>query len=128
MLVQKSSFVALVEDDAAVRKAIVSLLGAAGIRTASFATGEAFLRSTHAHAAGCLIVDLQLGGMSGLELQHCLVKMESRMPIIFVTAHEDSEGHIRDEALNAGAAAFLHKPFDDVDLLRAIETALGGNS
>ena len=116
-------FIAIVDDEAALREAIEGLVRSAGFRAEGFASAEDFLQSTCGDRAGCLILDVRLPGMSGLELQQHLARTGYHIPIAFITAQEDSGGHMRAQALRAGAVAFLHKPFDDEDLLRAVRSA-----
>jgi FixJ family two-component response regulator len=114
--------IAVVDDDEAIREAIQSLIRSVGLRVAVFASAEDFLRSAQLQAAACLIVDVRMPRMSGLELQRQLVTANCLMPIIFITAHGDEEARAR--ALRAGAVAFLDKPFGDEVLLRAVQSAL----
>jgi FixJ family two-component response regulator len=115
--------VAVVDDDSSLREAIKSLLDSAGIRTESFASAEEFLRSRRVCTPGCLIVDVGLPGMNGLELQQRLTEMGRHIPLVFITANDDPQGRLRAEALRAGAVAFLHKPFRDCDLLHVTQSA-----
>ena len=117
-------FVAIVDDEAALREATDSLLRSAGFRAESFASAEDFLRSKRRDSASCLILDVRLPGMSGLELQRHLAGNGFQIPIVFITAHEDSDGKIQAQALRAGALAFLRKPFDDEELLSGVRSAL----
>jgi FixJ family two-component response regulator len=114
--------IAVVDDDAAIREAVQSLLRSVGLRVAVFASAEDFLRSAQLRAAACLIVDVRMPRMSGLELQRQLATANCLTPIIFITAHGDEEARAR--ALRAGAVAFLDKPFGDEVLLRAVQSAL----
>jgi FixJ family two-component response regulator len=114
--------IAVVDDDEAIRDAIQSLLRAVGLRAAVFASAEDFLQADQRQATACLIVDVRMPRMSGLELQRQLATANSPMPIIFITAHGDAETRAR--ALRAGAVAFLDKPFSDEVLLRAVQAAL----
>jgi FixJ family two-component response regulator len=115
--------VAIVDDDDRVRYAVEGLLRAAGFRVAAFAAAEEFLQSGDLRATACLIVDLRMPGMSGLELQRRLIDDGHRLPIIIVTAHPDAGA--RASALERGAAAFLPKPFDGERLVAAVESAVG---
>ena len=110
------------DDDESVRDAIRSLLRSAGLDAEVFASGEDFLRSGPHEETKCLILDIRMPGMSGLELQRRLVADGSRVPIIFVTAHADEEA--RAQAVSTGAVAYLRKPFNEDLLLRAVESAL----
>lgn len=87
-----------------------------------FPSAEAFLNSKQTHDTACLILDVRMQGMSGLELQRQLVAANSRIPIIFITSHGDDDA--RSQALEAGAVAFLYKPFREETLLKAIDSAL----
>jgi FixJ family two-component response regulator len=114
--------IAIVDDDDSLRKSLDNLLRSVGFRTQGFSSAEAFLSSQHVHDTACLILDVRMPGMSGLELQRQLVATNWRIPIIFVTAHVDDDA--RAQALAAGAVDFLYKPFREEALLNAIETAL----
>jgi FixJ family two-component response regulator len=114
--------IAVVDDDAAIREAIQSLLRSVGLRVAVFASAEDFLHSGELQATACLIVDVRMPRMSGIELQRQLAAAHDPMPIIFITAHGEAETRAR--ALRAGAVAFLDKPFSDAVLLRAVQAAL----
>jgi len=109
--------VAVVDDDDLMRGALLGLLKAVGLPAQEFASAEAFLNSGLQHEAGCLIADIRMPGISGLELQAKL-----RIPIIFITAHGDEK--MRLHALRAGAVEFLAKPFDDEALLASVRAAL----
>jgi len=113
---------AIVDDDDALRNSLDNLLRAVGFRVQGFASAEAFLQAQHAPETACLILDVRLPGMHGLELQRQLVAAHWGIPIIFVTAYADDDAHER--ALAAGAVAFLYKPCREEDLLQAIEAAL----
>jgi FixJ family two-component response regulator len=114
--------VAIVDDDESVRNAVQGLMKAAGLPARGFASAEEFLKSGQQHDAGCLIADIRMPGMSGLELQAQLNAERCRMPIIFITAHGDAK--MRMQALRAGAVEFLAKPFDDEALLASVRAAL----
>jgi FixJ family two-component response regulator len=114
--------IAIVDDDEALRNSLDNLLRSAGFRAHGFASAEAFLRSDQAHETACLIVDVRMPGMNGLELQRQMVAANWPIPIIFITAHADDEARAR--ALEAGAVAFLYKPCREDDLLHAIDVAL----
>jgi FixJ family two-component response regulator len=118
----ESSLIAVVDDDEAIREATESLIRSVGFRAVVFPSAEDFLRSNHLQDTACLIVDVRMPGMSGLELQRQLASANYSMPIIFITAHGDEEARAR--ALRAGAVAFLGKPFSDEVLLRAVQAAL----
>jgi len=116
--------IAIVDDQAALREATENLLKSAGLKAVSFASAEDFLQATPLDGAGCLILDVRLPGMSGLELQQRLAADGIHVPIVFITAQEDSDGQMRAQALRSGALAFLRKPFNDEDLLNAVRSAL----
>lgn len=120
--------IVVIDDEAALCEATESLLTAAGFRARSFPSAEDFLRSESRHRAACLIVDVRLPGMTGLQLQQHLLANGKQIPTIFVTAQEDSEGRKRAQAMRAGALAFLHKPFDEHDLLDAVQAAFDGRA
>ena len=114
--------IAVVDDDAAVREAVQSLLRSAGYRAAAFASAQDFLQSGRLPDTACLIVDVRMPRMSGLALQQQLTKAQCPIPIIFITAHGDAETRAR--ALRAGAVAFFDKPFSDEVLLGAVQATL----
>lgn len=119
--------VIVVDDDDAVREAMESLLRSSGWRVTGFASAEDFLRSASPRGVGCLILDINLPGMSGLELQRHLVRGEwQSVPVIFITAHSDRDGRMRQQAMQGGARAFLSKPFLDDVLLDAVRSATAG--
>jgi len=122
MVPQESRFVAIVDDDDLMRGALQGLLKEAGLPARAFASGEEFLGSGAQHQSSCLIADIRMPDMSGLDLQARLNAEQVRIPIIFITAHAD-EG-TRVQALRAGAVDFLAKPFDDEVLLRSVRAAL----
>lgn len=117
-----TGFVAIVDDDSAVRKALTRLLGASAIRSRAYASGREFLDSLSADPPDCLIVDLHMPEMTGLELQAELAQTGARIPTIVITAHHDTG--LRERCLAAGAAAYLTKPLDDVLLLTSISSAV----
>jgi len=116
--------VAVIDDDRSVREAIESLLRSEGYRAAGFASAEAFLSHPRSLEFSCIVLDISLPGISGLELQQHLLTRASRVPIIFVTATSSPQGQTRRQALQSGAAAFLSKPFDDLALLSAVRAAV----
>jgi FixJ family two-component response regulator len=116
--------VGVVDDDESVRESISSLLRSAGYRSVLFPSAEAFLASNGVDDPDCLVLDVRMPGLSGLELQQRLFEVRRPKPIVFVTGHADNE--VRDRALKQGASAFLNKPFSDEDLLGAIHSALNG--
>ena len=113
--------ISIVDDDEALRNSLDDLVQSIGFRTQGFPSAEAFLSSNHARDTACLILDVRMPGMNGLDLQRRIVVTGWRIPIIFITSHADDNARAR--ALEAGAVAFLHKPFREEELLRAIDTA-----
>src|SRR5882672_5103402 len=118
----KTKLVAVVDDDDLMRTSLQGLLKSVGLPALAFASGEEFLSSGQQHQTGCLIADIRMPGMSGLELQAKLNAERCRIPIIFITAHGDEK--LRMQALRAGAVEFLAKPFDDEVLLDRVRAAL----
>ena len=114
---------AVVDDDPSMLKGIERFLSARGLAAEGFASAEAFLASSAATRATCLVLDIQLPGMSGLELQRQLTASGSTLPIILMTAFEDEATHKR--ALQAGCVSYLQKPFPAALLLEAIDKAAG---
>src|SRR5262245_12212682 len=114
--------ISIVDDDDALRNSLDDLIRSIGFRTQGFPSAEAFLSSNQARDTACLILDVRMTGMNGLDLQRQLVAANWRMPIIFITAHADDNA--RERALEAGALAFLYKPFREEELLNAIDAAL----
>jgi FixJ family two-component response regulator len=112
----------VIDDDAGVRASIQGLLKSASLRSASFGTAEEFLRSKPPDGPSCLVLDVSLPGVNGLDLQRELADAGVRIPIIFITGHGDIPMSVR--AMKSGAVEFLTKPFDDQDLLDAIQQAL----
>jgi FixJ family two-component response regulator len=120
----KPKLVAVVEDDESVRLALRLLLESDELSVATFESAEDFLNSTERPDVACLIVDIRLPGMSGLELQAKLNAQRCRIPTIFMTAHGDSQ--MRMQAMRQGAVEFFTKPFDDQVLLDRVQSALEG--
>ena len=114
--------VALVDDDESIRGALHGLMKAAGFAARAFASAEEYLNSGEQKRTACLIADIRMPGMSGLELQSKLNLDHQRIPIIFITAHGDEK--MRMQALRAGAVEFLTKPFDDEALVDSVRAAL----
>ena len=114
--------VVIIDDDRGVRQAIHDLVESVGLRAESFATGEEFLGRKHTERPSCLVLDVRLPQMSGLDFQRRLAETGAQIPIIFITAHGDIPMSVR--ALKSGAVEFLTKPFRDQDLLDAIQQAL----
>jgi FixJ family two-component response regulator len=119
---EKTKLVAIVDDDDSMRSALEGLLHSAEFPSQSFASAEEFLQSGQQHQIACLIADIRMPGMSGLELQAQLNAERCRIPIIFITAHGDEK--MRMQALRAGAVEFMAKPFDDGALLDSVRAAL----
>ena len=120
--VSKLPCMSVVDDDESVREALESLLKSTGYRVELFASAEEFLSSSLSEETDCLIADMRMGGMSGLELQAELSARDTRLPIVFITAHDDE--HVRARALCAGAVEVLIKPFSEDALLKSIQDAL----
>jgi FixJ family two-component response regulator len=114
--------VSIIDDDTAVRSSLGNLLQSAGLIAESFASAEEFLSSGKADKRCCLILDVQLPQMNGIELQGLLLRNCNAVPIIFITAHTDND--LRVQALRDGALDFFHKPFDAEALLAAVQTAV----
>ena len=115
------SLISIVDDDESVRDALKSLIDSMGFHAVVFASGEAFLNSPHISETDCLIADVRMPGMSGLELQERL-NATNPLPIVFISAHDDGEARAR--GLRAGAVDFLKKPFSEDALVRAISACL----
>jgi FixJ family two-component response regulator len=115
--------IAIVDDDASVRRALSRLVRSVGLEAEPFATAEEFLDAPRAAAVDCLIVDLQLPGLTGLQLQQRLKTEGRNVPVVFVTAYGNNQ--VRAQALGAGAVALLDKPFTEQALLEALGQALG---
>jgi FixJ family two-component response regulator len=123
MVIQKrTKLVVVVDDDDSIRSAVQDLLDAVGLAARGFASAEEFLRSGKQQETACLIADIRMPGMSGLELQAQLNAERCRIPIIFITAHGDEK--MRMQALRAGAVEFMAKPFNDEALLESVRAAL----
>jgi FixJ family two-component response regulator len=117
-----NKIIAIVDDDEAVRIALEGLLRSAGLTARAFDSAETFIESGEQFQTGCLISDIRMPGMSGLELQAKLNAERCRIPIVFITAHGDAQ--MRMQALRAGAVEFLAKPFNDEALLQTVRAAL----
>jgi FixJ family two-component response regulator len=118
----KNKLVAIVDDDDSMRSALQGLLKAVGLPAQAFASAEEFLKSGQQRQTACLIADIRMPGMSGLELQAKLSAEHCRIPTIFITAHGDEK--MRMQALRAGAVEFMAKPFNDEALLESVRAAL----
>jgi FixJ family two-component response regulator len=119
---RSTKLVAIVDDDDLMRNALEGLLKAVGLRAQAFSSAEEFLESGQPKQTACLIADIRMPGMSGLELQAKLNADACRIPIVFITAHGDEK--MRMQAMRAGAVEFLAKPFDDEALLDSVRAAL----
>jgi FixJ family two-component response regulator len=122
MDIKNNKVIAIVDDDDLMRNALQGLLKSVGLPARAFASAEEFLNSGQPDRIACLIADIRMPGMSGLELQAKLNAARYRIPIIFITAHGDAK--MRMQALRAGAVEFLAKPFDDEVLLGNVRAAL----
>jgi FixJ family two-component response regulator len=118
----QTSVISIIDDDESVREAIESLLKSAGYGVALYGSAEEFLNSRPRHDLTCLVLDVRMPGMSGLELQRQLAAANRAIPIIFISAHSDESARAR--ALAAGAIDFLQKPFSEEALLDAINASL----
>src|SRR5262245_5668418 len=114
--------IAIIDDDPSVREATDELMKSLGYRAATFASAEDFLQSGRMNDTSCLITDVQMPGLSGIELQSVLIARGNSTPMIFVTAYP--EERTRKRALEAGAIGFLSKPFDEARLIEHLEAAL----
>ncbi len=114
--------VLVVDDDAAVREALSSLIRSVGLKVETFASAGDFLKRQRPEAPACLVLDVRLPGLSGLDLQRELVTVQIQIPVIFITGHGDIPMSVR--AMKAGAVEFLTKPFRDQELLDAIQQAI----
>jgi FixJ family two-component response regulator len=119
---QSSRLIAIVDDDQSVQSALQDLIESEGLSTLCFGSAEQFLDSGAQHKARCLIADIRMPGMSGIELQAKLKAERCRIPIIFITAHGDTK--MRIQAMRDGAVEFLTKPFDNAVLLETVHTAV----
>ena len=118
-----SGLISVVDDDESIRRTTTFLIESFGFRSAAFESAENFLKSGQLHDTSCLIVDVQMPGMNGLELQSQLAAAGYDIPIVFMTAYENKAS--RQQAMQAGAVAFLAKPFGDEQLLQTVRLALG---
>lgn len=112
----------IVDDDEAVRDSLALLLAASGFATAQYDSGESFLDALQADSNGCLIIDVRMPGVSGLEVQKKLVERNSTLPVIIITGHGDLPMAVK--AMKAGAVDFIEKPFDMVGLTESVQNAL----
>ena len=119
---QRSRLIAIVDDDRSVQTALRDLIESEGLSTVCFCSAEDFLISGAQEEAGCLIADIRMPGMSGIELQAKLKANRCRIPIVFITAHGDAR--MRIQAMRDGAVEFLTKPFDNAVLLETVHAAV----
>ena len=119
---ERAPIVFVVDDDPSVRRSIKRLIGSVGLQVELFGSAQEFLLSKRPDAPSCLVLDIRLPGISGLDFQHELAEANIHIPIIFITAHGDIPMTVR--AMKAGAVEFLTKPFREQDLLDAIQVAL----
>ncbi|MBP1750491.1 MAG: DNA-binding response regulator [Deltaproteobacteria bacterium] len=122
MMVKPEPTVFVIDDEASVRKSLSRLLQSEGYRTETFASAEEFLGREHYNGIGCLLLDVQMPGLSGMDLHKELNRADYQMPIVFITGHGDIPMSV--EAMKKGAVDFLTKPFQDKELLQAIEEGI----
>jgi FixJ family two-component response regulator len=120
---EAEAIVYIVDDDSAVLKAMDSLIRSIGLKVRTFVSADEFLRADLQNAPSCVILDVRMPGLSGLDLQNELLRRQNPIPIIFITGHGDIPMAVR--VMKAGAVEFLTKPFRDQDLIDAIQQALG---
>jgi FixJ family two-component response regulator len=120
------ALIAVVDDDESVRRATRRLLRSAGFEVETYSSGQEFLDAVRYRSPGCVIVDLHMPGMSGLEMQSRLAGSGPKIPVVFITAYDDPGA--RDRALQAGAVSYLRKPFSEETLLEAIDSAISGTA
>ena len=118
----KAPLISIVDDDDSLRRSLGNLLRSLGFRVQEFASAQAFIGSQNARETACLILDVRMPGMNGLDLQRHIAASGWRVPIVFITSHADDDARTR--ALAAGAVAFLSKPFREKEILDAINAAL----
>jgi FixJ family two-component response regulator len=121
-MTEAAAIVYVVDDDAAMRQSLSNLIRSVGLRVEAFPSAQEFLRSKRPDVPGCLVLDVRLPGLSGLDLQKRMAEADVEIPIIFITGHGDIPMTVR--AMKAGAVEFLTKPFRDQDLLDAVQQAL----
>ena len=119
---KKTPMISIVDDDEAVRKATQTLIRSLGYRAATFASVEEFLGSKRLHETSCVISDVQMPGLTGIELQERLAANGHRIPIIFITAFPDDR--MRDRAMRSGAVSFMSKPYSEANLIVCLDRAL----
>jgi len=121
-MTESDGIVFVVDDDASLRETLKDLIESVGLRVEAFGSAQEFLRSNRPDIPGCLVLDVRLRGLSGLDLQQRMAEAKMEIPIIFITGHGDVPMTVR--AMKAGAVEFLTKPFRDQDLIDAIQQAL----
>ena len=114
--------ISVIDDDYSVRESLEALIRSAGLAVRVFSSAEEFLDSEYFHTTNCVIIDVRMPGMNGLDLQRRLAVDQPELPVIFITAHGDFAG--RSQALRAGAVEYLLKPFSDEALLTAINKSM----
>src|SRR6266481_4192054 len=120
---ENNSLVCVIDDESSIRESLSNLLHSVGLNVQAFASAQEFLTSRPREALSCLVLDVQLPGISGLDLQQKLATGDAQVPVIFITGYGDIPMTVR--AMKAGAIEFLTKPFRDEDLLRAVDQAIG---
>ncbi len=115
--------IAVVDDEESVRKAVVRLLQAAGYAARGYSSGDEFMKAWHRDTPECVLLDLQMPGQSGTDVQRALKRAGARFPVIIITAHDAPS--VREECMREGAAAYLRKPLDERVLLDAVSAAIG---
>lgn len=118
----RAPLISIVDDDDSLRRSLGNLLRSLGFRVQEFASAQAFIGAQNARETACLILDVRMPGMTGLDLQRHIAASGWRVPIVFITSHADDDARTR--ALAAGAVAFLSKPFREKEILDAINAAL----
>lgn len=121
-MTEKPSVVIIVDDDASFRTFLARLVGTVGLQSVPYASAEEFLRTARPDAPACLVLDIQMSGLSGLDLQRELARADLQIPIVFITGHGDIPMSV--QAMKAGAVGFLTKPFRNQDLLDAVREAI----
>jgi FixJ family two-component response regulator len=119
---ESDAVIAIVDDDPSVREGLSSLIRSAGLRVETFASAQEFLARGGAETPSCVVLDMQLPGLSGLDLQKRMAEVGLEIPIVFLTGHGNISASV--QAMKAGAVEFLTKPFDDEELLHAIREAI----
>jgi FixJ family two-component response regulator len=122
---RSTPLISIVDDDESMRESTQELVRSLGYQTAAFASAEEFLQSDSMDSTSCLIADVQMPGLSGIDLQRSLIDRGVQMPTIFITAFPDEGTRLR--AVTAGAVGYLGKPFSEESLLKCLDTALGNS-